>query len=423
MSVSSLLSRLTCALAGALVLTLCACAGMEPTEAKTQDIATLYAKLEADFRSAVISVHQPYDTVQLHAVPRNPYGEALPTSETLRFRKYTPNDTTFEIDSLGMVHARFPSRASRVVIELTVNGMMRADTVLFAIRADLPIRTVARTEYFPLSPDSNWVWSSSSSPGSYRNWLRLFDTNGSVIPMSDVQAVYNTNFWWDDETIFQGMGNMTYASLIEVLGETYIHTKFYAYGKVFTDSVLFRRVEPTARFVVVNEVFPANGERSIAFYPSVLRARPGNTIFFINRKGYSNERLNGPCGTNTIDDCRNRQIYSRDSGAVRIAWVDSVDVVFDDPTHIVAGDSYGTMTFLKSNIFPADGGTGNIPPFSRTDCYVPSTTAGPERCTTAGASFLGIDPGVRARKFTTPGTYRYSSTRFPGVGATIIVEE
>lgn len=394
------------------------CAGGDPTEPYIPDGKKMYSKLELKHKAILLSVHEPYDTIRLVAVPRNPLGDSIQHTGSLSFRQLNPLDASIRLDSSGFVKARAASNGSRIEVKLTIGSVTQLDTAVIMVRTELPVRKVQRTEFFPLPPDSSWLWAgerSSSNARKYERWLRIFDDDEVIIPSAQLVVSYS----WDDWGVlsFSTGSGAHYPSASGLAGETYIHAKLFAYDTALHDSVLFQRIDPPVRIVVIDRIVPAQGEPSIAFFPGTLYAKTGNTVFFANMLGLwsgSSFCILGPAL------CGNKILHEQEHVGTKLFWVDSVDIQFENPDLVDVGDSYGTMYFSANLIWPTDGGNGNIPAFAFTRCE--NFGAAP-RDDCGGLKVGTLDPGVRARKFNTPGIYHYSSTRYPGVRGTIIVED
>jgi hypothetical protein len=89
--------------------------------------------------------------------------------------------------------------------------------------------------------------------------------------------------------------------------------------------------------------------------------------------------------------------------------VDSIDVVFDDPTAVEPSCWFINGSY-NCSFFPATGG-GNIAPF------FPDTAA-----LTSGDVLAYVGSRMRARTFPIAGTYPYHSRRYPSAHGKVIVE-
>ncbi len=393
-----------------------ACAG-DPTEPVGPDVTKLYAELELNHKAIVISLHAPYDTVQLRASPKSMVGGVLPYTEDIQFHRINSLDTSVSVDSTGFVTARMATNSTKIEVRLTIDGITRTDTATIMVRGEFPVQPISRVEFFPLPPDSSWLWAGAGSTmfNGYTKWVRFFDAHGNRIPANQGVSIFR----WNDEGLISLRA--IEPARIGRMGETYIYTSMYAYGRAFVDSVLFRRVDPTVRFVVIARVTPKTGPVSVKFYPDVLRMKAGTTVFFVNAN-VANARIY-PIQTCTQDACA--FTYTKDFPSSRLRWIDSVDIKFQNPSNVLAGQSYGRFTFnTLQQAWPADGGSGNISAFGWIQC---ESIAGAEASDQCNGLWNGIgkeiDAGIRARKIMVPGNYSYSSTRFPSATGTIIVEE
>lgn len=394
---------------------LAACGSEKPTEPMVSDPSKLYYSLELEHKAIIVSTFTPYDTVQLRVAARNMVGNVIAHEETVQFRRLNELDTSVRVDPDGMVYAQSTTPGTKVIASLTIDGITLADTATIMVRNESPVEKIAKLEFFPLLPDSAWRWGGWRAAIGYERWVRFFGDNDAPIPSTQAIVTYK----WDNDAIVSYISDKPYESAWGLIGETYIHASVYAYGTALSDSVLFRRVEPTAKFVLVDRIVPAHGDPSIVFYPGTLQIRPGTTVIFFNSTGFWTQLFTF-CRP-TVDFCGNRILYTQEfPQGYELYWVDSVDIQFDQPGNVLAGDSYGRMEYaVGTNAFPSDQGVGDIEAFSVIHC---ETRSGFSRACNGLARTL-YDPGYRSRKFTVPGTYRYTSSRFPGVTGTIIVKE
>ncbi len=414
-----MIRKIYCLALGCLLILAGGACGEDPVEAHTVDVSTLFARLELNHKAIILSLNESFDSVQLSAVPRNLRGELLPYTEPVQFRRLNELDTTVSVNADGFVTARVATNGTRVEASLTIDGITRTDTTLIMVRSESPVRKLSHIEFFPLPPDSSWRWGGYPNAIGYERWVRFFDTGMTLVPASQAVVAYS----WENNDVVSISSQKPYPTAFGVLGETYIHARVYAYGKVLSDSVLFRRIEPTAKFVVIDRIVPSNGTPSIVFYPAKLEVNPGTTVIFFNMRGMFNGSL-GACSSASYF-CGNRILHTISFTGSRIGWVDSVDVEFDNPVNVESGDTYGRIAYKGAGLlglaYPSDRGVGNIAPFSFVRCEViPGGTSN----TNCGGRGIGLlDPGFRSRKFTIPGTYNYTSVRFPGVTGSITVKQ
>lgn len=393
---------------------LAACGAEKPTEPMISDPSTLYHSLQLEHKAIIVSTFAPYDTVQLRVTPRNLLGDVIAYDGAVQFRRLNELDTSVRVDPDGLVNAQSTTSGTRVIASLTIEGITRADTATIMVRNEFPIQKIEKLEFFPLSPDSSWRWAGWRAAIGYERWVRFFGDGDAPIPQNQAVVAYR----WDDDDVVSGALDRPYESAWGEIGETYIHASVYAYGKRISDSVLFSRVEPTVKFVVVDRIVPEQSEPSIVFFPGTLQVQPGTTVIFFNSIGVRNS---GFARCTPTYFCGNRVLYTQVfPEGYELFWVDSVDIQFEDPENVLAGESYGNLQdYSVQGSFPSDQGVGNVDAFSIVRC---ETVSGASRACD-GSSSVNRDPGYRSRKFTKPGTYKYTSSRFPGATGTIIVKE
>lgn len=340
------------------------CGGLEPVDPyqPITDPARLYQRLTLDHRAVNLALAEPYDTLQLTATPRNAAGAPMDGLPAPTFR--SADTTLVWVSPEGLLQARQPALGVAVIAELAIEGNLRhADTAYVNVAATAPPTPDSLT-IDPVPPDSA-VWGMLPLNALAGRVLfaigpqiafdpvlapRVLDPSGTPIP--DLIFEYES---LDPSTVRVERWFGTVAVLRP--GQAAIVVRSTVNGVALADTVIFKTTLP-----VINgfQIQGAPGERS-AFSPTEVTIRRNGYVFWTN-----------------------------------LSW-DSVEVTFDDPTHVLEI---------------------------------------PQLCATLGGDFcLGGDIGriegstndfllnTRGRRFPVPGTYIFRSTRTGNTGRVIVLDD
>ena len=142
-----------------LVAGLAGCSGVEPVAPHHNlitDPTKLYTQLTLDYRVLTLSTDITCHcaTWQLTATPRDALGGAMKGLPVPTFSLLSPSDTnTVRVTADGMVTA-LQTGMTKILAELTVDGVRRTDTAFIAVENPVPVPTLASVSIDPLLPDS-----------------------------------------------------------------------------------------------------------------------------------------------------------------------------------------------------------------------------------------------------------------------------
>lgn len=409
------------------------CQTQDYVQPQVRDASSLFARLEMNHKAIMLSIHEPYDTVQLTARPFNVFDDVLPHDTPVTFNAIADIDGKIQVDSTGFVKALGETNQIAIEASLTIDGIRFTDTAFIMIRADNPVRKVGKIEA-TYSGDSTWVWGGFGFTFDMIGSFSVWDASGASIPISQRLIEYRVP---PNRNMFSGRPRTTdYIDLYplnveyESLGELVIKGALYAYGTYHEDSLTISWVEPNAAVVAVGRVAPRDREETIVFYPGDITLPVGSTVIFVNGAPVGEV----PLGADWTNFDGFPRLRTKDFSGSRLEWVDSVDIVFDNldgvgpgnPIRLLGSTGYW-LTGSPAELFESDGESGDIALFSKTYCA--------ENFVVGGDMFCGglirderrpdrfIDRGYRSRRFDKVGVYRFHSTRYPEVKGTITITE
>ena len=328
---------------GLLCLAAAAC-GSDTTGPPPQDPATTYWLLRLNHHAITMTLTAPTNRVQLTAVPLTVAATPVLGAESVQ---YSTSDTTVAVDSLGLVTALHNSfgQVAHVVASLTVNGVTLKDTAY--VQVD-PFPLAHPVASFSIHPQGTTCHRSAYDTPFYLP-VYIVDATGDTVRNASVAGV-PVYYASSDVTISNidrsygyvqssGPAQVTFTATALIDGVAYQDTLSYVFG-------------PSHTVLVTTDLQPGTvgASATLAFTPSAVTVGAGWLVDFVN------------------------------------PTVNTVDVVFTDPTHGVSGDFVGRYT-LDNNGMPVGS----------------------------------LIPGTFAETFFDPGTYAYHSDRF-GSSGTITVQ-
>lgn len=377
-----------------------ACADTDVIEPYEKDPQKIFWRLDVNHTAITLSTAAPDNQFQLVAVPRNIYGDPLPLEENVSFSKALVNDTTVGLTVDGLITGRSPTTSQSIYVRTTIGGITRADTVRVRVIRDDLVKRIKSLSLLA-DGDSSWIWPRAAIGPSPKSFTM------KAVDMND-QVMTNTEWLRDirsDNSDIVSVPNRVNADIIgEMPGKTWVYTNLYAFNKSFKDSVLVEVLDPPIKLVLIGAYTPQGGSKQFIFYPSELTIPVGGTVVWDNSR--------------SVTWGGNESFYESEGGFNRF-WTDTVDVVFDNPANILPGSSVGRQILISSILYythDARGEGGNIAPWSLNDCRL-----GESPCAGSGVTWF-FDDGIRSRKFTQPGVYRYTSQRHPYMSGTITVK-
>jgi hypothetical protein len=385
---------------GMCALLVAACGG--DSTGPSSSTAPLYWQLQLNHRAITLATVAPYDTIRLVATPVDVHG--APIATTAR-PVYAISDTSLKIDSTGLLRVHWSGSDAlniTVAVALSTNGATLTDTAVVNIvhynsAAEVPVfdslvlrpvagdsarrSTVADdTTDLPGQPPTVWGWQLLDS---------MVARTATGAAMANVLVRYQSS-----DTLIarfaRRIGNGSTAPIVvaNFPGVVMLTAEATIYGKRRVDSLRYLVGYPLRMTTVYG----------VAGISPVLIPPLGETNTL-------------SLGTLTIGQ-GGAVLWSNSTGFVTD---DSLDIVFDDPTH-VAGLSASILfqsDFGKLEV-PAGPG-GNIAAFP---AAVPQNLC-PD-CDPPIPLVMFDSVTSRARVFPQPGTYHWSSPR-QGIRGTVIV--
>lgn len=336
----------------------CACRSEAVTAPAEPDASSMYWALRFEQSAVALSLAQSEGSFRLLAVPISASGTSL---DGLPAPTYTSGNTDLVVvDRAGVVTPRRPTSGVQVIARLTANGITHVDTATISVTEDPP-SALATFSIQPAAGDSAKFALGGSVTEPFRTLMPLaLDEGGNPIAGLPVhfrsldQRIATVDPWSGTIT---GVGT----------GTAPIAASTYAYGTAMADTVLYRIGLPLQIQVIARDSNTTPGSAPNWFSPTIVRIGMGGVVHWWNTY-----------------------------------WDEPIDVVFDDPTHVVAATDW---SYCALGV-PCDA--GDIPAFGAA-----SGTEYPQS---------EID-SRRARRFTAPGIYHYRSTIFGTEGVIEVVDE
>lgn len=347
---------------------LAACGSIEPVEphAPITDAAALYSRLTLNHPAVTLSTASGYNTLQLVATPYNALGEPMTGLPAPTFRT-VPNDTAkIRVTEDGLVTALGAATDFQVIAELVTAGPVRhADTALINITTLTEPPVLGSLDIDPMPPDSG-MWAYPGSEGFINLLLGSIQLSSlkTISPprVTDTAGMTMTQLQFEYMSLDPMIARVDRRSGVVTVvqpGPVQMVARTTAYGVVQADTATFTVTPKIAAQVEIGE---SDDGRPI-FPTGELRIAPTAVVGFYNQTG------------------------------------DSVDIVFDDPTHVT--DLSGSVSAICTH-------------------FLAITLFGPAAC---GAGDMSLGPSTdesvvgayKIRQFPMPGEYPY---RDPRSGAT-----
>jgi hypothetical protein len=276
------------------------------------------------------------------------------------FRLADPNDTSLTVSASGFVQARHPTQQVLVIVQASLQGITRTDTLPFKITTEVhPTRfdslrlqvTPNDTLLLGGSLFGDVVWTLNAS---------ALDTAGHVI--ANVPVAFRSadlmNVSVDAVGVISSVNGSWRTGPIALYATTTV------YGVTKTASVVLTVIPPAYASILINFRTPRESTIPIAYFdPPLDTVSMGATVVW----SYQSSADDSP-----------------------------VDVIFDDPT--------AAQSSVFEQLYCGTSSGGNIPAFVQdptSTCYFDQI-------------------GWKLRQFYTPGTYHYHSARY-GTSGTIVV--
>jgi len=336
--------------------------------------AQLFWSLEVNEHAVTFAIG---DTIYLHATALNPAGDSLPLVDAVQ---YQAGDSSVSVTANGLVTAMHEtvSRSKLTYVIASVRDAARnltlEDTVFIQVTSTRPSPGI---ETFALQPSDTNTARSLDVFGFTTLYLAPTVLDSAGTPMSDVVVTLTST----DRSVMTvsnyvlGSGIVSPPSDFGQVqgvgpGTAVIHAEAWVYGVSKRDSIRLKWENYiSTQVLILSKTLSDSLLPVLYFYPQVVTVAPGGVV-----------------------------TWSTDQ-------TDSIDVVFDDPTHV---DSAAPLN--RPEFWPIPySGTGNF-----SGLYVDTVAAN-------NGDFDSYLFRVRkARRFTVPGTYNYHSVIYGSTGKVVV---
>lgn len=347
--------------------------------------------IHLNHRAVLLSTEGPYNTIRLNAIARTVTGDIASDTVAVSFALANPNDRSIRLDSDGTVTALLANSGSSVIASVQYRGVTRADTAIVRVQAAASARPLSSFSIQPSPSDSARLPAARFNPFSGTTTgvtrtipLAMRNNTGGNVTRSLVPVYYKSS----DPTIASINRSTGLITTVRPGVVTFTATT-YAFDTEWTDSLSFEVTEVAGKLVEVAFVPDPSrpGRDKYVFRPAVVTITAGDDIVWMK---YNFDPLSK-------------------------AFVDSVDIVFDDPEAVQPGNKgvWGNVAIVD----PVGEG-GNIAPWTSGADEVSrdSTVLNDIENGTSWIPFDAISGwlfGLRVRSFPVTGEYRYRSTRYP----------
>lgn len=354
---------------------LAACNSIEPVAPATGPITEptqLYMALTLDHRAITLSTdasQAEYHTLQLTATPRDALGDAMPN---LPAPVFTSSDTgVVTVSADGLVTALAATQGVKVIATLQAGPVTHVDTAVINVTTLAPPPPLASVSIHPVAPDSA-IWALIPQGRGVNLVVVLFPSfvspittiHGNLVPLAvDATGAAVSGLPFEYESLDPAVATIDQRNGLVALirpGQVRMVVRTTAYGVTKADTVTFTVTLPLlAGFDIALNLNGVPG-----FVAPEVRILPSGIVKWESK--------------------------------VR----DEVDVVFDDPTHVVMAptDGCNLVPLVISSGYWAPGsscGTGNM---------VITPAAPPPTGT------INTVPSVQIRQFPLPGVYPFHGT-------------
>ncbi len=358
-----------------IILNLAGC-GNEPTEIPVEYRSSRYWALRVNYPAVQLSTASPYDTVRLMAIPHGFDGAPLSSSEmsdsvlaASPTKWYSTDSAYVEVNQDGLVRARKNTDARKIYVIATrqLNWVTHTDTTWVAVN---DVATASTFETFQLSIPDSLKRAAGTNTGLI---LTVTDNAGNPVPTTTLPLRFAVS--GQDEkspdVSFQNSWNGTVRISPSAIPErkTTVSVRTWAYGVAYEASFQLEIGWPIFCIVgcpYVGWEFNSKGEMKRQIFTPEIDLGPGAEVSWSNYSGWE--------GFNEI-------------GVPHEG--DTISVVFDDPTNVLAS-------------------------------AIPSNNTGGGNMIIPGDTLLPPDQKYRVRRFVKVGTYDYTIQPFGARGRIIV---
>jgi len=319
------------------------CSANDAAFAPPTPAQTVYWRLAVNYKAVNLSLDPPYDTLRLVVVPRRYDGGAFsPPSDVPVTTTYLVDDSSkVSVTNDGLLHARSPGSRIAVIISQQIGNVTHADTTL--------VNIFANPDTQPLSRFSVRLVDSTKRAqfGVYSYPITALDYAGA--PVTGL-VTYTTTA---DTTIAAPFGDRWGPVFRpKTIAQTLVTATTWRFGRVYTDTFTLSVTRKlSGAFTVLDTV--VRGVHSLRMRPGRDTVGPGGDITWINATTAPFDVIfDDP--TNVVASPKNRPAYRLDTGNILGVPSDTslhigtsrlrrIVVPGTYPFHIVPGNVQGTL--------------------------------------------------------------------------------
>ena len=331
------------------------CGGDTTTGPAPRPATQAYWALQLNQHAVNLALTAPYDTIHLTATPLTVSGTPLTGASPATFQV---SDSTVTVSPSGLVTAHYVTTKTQVIAALTVQGVTLRDTAFIQVT---PTPTASPLDTFSMQPSAHDSAKRAVdfNAGTFAWPVHATDATGTTV--CDTAACPLLVYYASSNPLVAAIDRTTGAVTAYDTGHVVFTATTWAYGVAERDSVDFT-VGYKLSYTIFMTLAAVLGVLTLGFAaPKKLILGVGAVVTFCTQ-------TNKP-----------------------------VDVVFDQPPAVV---DTASCTVVPGDTIPPTG-SGNIAAFG-----------GDTSSSGTGTPYIN-STDCAARRFPTPGIYRYHSTLFP----------
>ncbi len=261
----------------------------------TTEPEALYWELKANHRAVLLSKTEPYNTLQLTAIPVNLNGEplALDSLQASPVMWESSDTTTVKVTQAGVISAEKVTTRVNVYATMTVGELTRKDTIWVGVTATAPSTLDSLVLYVPTA--KNVV----AAGGALTLATRARLANGSLV--SGVPVSYRVSNRW----LADFKGSLGVLSGLVPDDSIYAYATTTVYGVTLRDSVFLYTGLPLR--ILVKAMFieaQVSNSRELTYFVRVAAppSGPGSSFQWTNFSGLPPKNATGfPAGGINVD--------------------------------------------------------------------------------------------------------------------------
>ncbi len=254
----------------------------------TSENTPVYWELRTNYQAIQLSRVQPFDTVQLHAVPYGANGLPLPAdyiNMTGVSMKWASNDSSkVRVSPTGFLTARGETQRVDVEVRATVGRVTHVDTIVVSVTADPnpPVLGV-----FSIHPTDS-LKRAARNIRYYTFPVIAHDTGGRQMSSFPIR--------WRSSDLTVAMFIEGYLEVLIPERQVIISANTWVYGVVKTDSFVLETGWPVALPVVatqLRQVRISDGQVQLMPVVNYVHIGPGGFVSFQNNTGFGPRFVSG----------------------------------------------------------------------------------------------------------------------------------